>query len=903
MAFWEAAFGGSSGGQVRLRVQADVIAQEIGNNRSLVRYNAWIERVGSTSVYSGYTTYGNTNINGYNPGRSLGSYNFGTTARYNLAVNEDYWVYHDGAGNANPYFGANFNLDNSPYITSAATGGNMWLPSIPRYANISSWSLSSVTEKSMLVSVNVDRTSDLVDYSLNGGAWTRGYTGAFGSTSFTINNLVFNTAYNVKVRVRAQDSGLYTESGLKSATTSPVTITSLTVPSATDTTLELKAITSHTADQLQYRISPSATWITGFSGDFTTKQITITGLASNTTFTVESRVRHKDSQQYTPVVSTTGTTEYPTPLQPSNLDPSGGEGVGTLTPTLSWTYNATSTDFQSAYQVIVYRASDSVVMWDSTKTTGGISSVTVPGSTLAWNVQYQWKVKTWSGTDIEGTYSSLALFKTSEVPTVSITSPTALQSVTTDAPTVEWTYTDPESTAQASYTITVESISTTGLTTGELVYQDTQSGTAVSYTLPAGYLANGGRYIVKVSATDGDGVVGTSTVREFTVLYIGPPAPTVTVELSDDKLFTRVSAEPNNPVADSYEADYYRFYKREVGTTQWNYLGQVSNISSSIDTFDQITGWAASGVGSGPTIETTRRQGDSSVSFATSSSGTGTFVKTVSNVVDDSQKLRLWAYKAAGTPITSIEVRYGEDSTHYYSKTFLNVDLPDNTWTSLEWVINTGTAVGITDLSTIDYIAINLVGSAAITAGSLLLDDFRVVNKDSLFVLDYELANKKTYEYTASAVNLDQNLEGAYADATDPLLIRYSPFSNTFLIPIDAKSKSVVGFADVRSNGSLQDKTPTEYHHPIGSRYPIAYSSGVQQYKTGDMTIQFDSQCYGGDGYEGVEALLDIKNMKPIMLRTYWGSIYYISIDGNVSFDRIIDGGWSAGFTYTEVGA
>ncbi len=220
MGFWEAGFGGSFGGNYRLRVQADLLTQEEDNNRSLILYNAWFEKVGGGTAYNYATTYGNTNINGYNPGRSIGGYNFGsgTGQRYYLAQNEQYWIGHDSAGNSNPYFGANYNAANSPYITTSATGGNMGLPGLYRYAAPNAIYFTNVTDTSFQFRVVTNRVVDNIAVSLNGGGWIY-FEGATTDRTMTFDNLISDTIYSVHISLRRQSSGFWQEHGDWATTT------------------------------------------------------------------------------------------------------------------------------------------------------------------------------------------------------------------------------------------------------------------------------------------------------------------------------------------------------------------------------------------------------------------------------------------------------------------------------------------------------------------------------------------------------------------------------------------------------------------------------------------------------------------------------------------------------------
>ena len=74
--------------------------------------------------------------------------------------------------------------------------------------------MSSVDETSVKFTWNASKACDAMQYSLNGGSWIGGN---WPQTNIT--GLSANTQYSVKIRVKAQDSQLWTESGVKYVTT------------------------------------------------------------------------------------------------------------------------------------------------------------------------------------------------------------------------------------------------------------------------------------------------------------------------------------------------------------------------------------------------------------------------------------------------------------------------------------------------------------------------------------------------------------------------------------------------------------------------------------------------------------------------------------------------------------
>lgn len=233
MAFFESTMGGTLGGSFRIRMNIDVLGQEAGNNRSLIQYSAYLDRTSTSGgrIFNGFQTFGSTNINGYVPGRGPFTYDSTGVGRViTLANNEQYWIGHDGNGDANPFFRVDYDGGNGPYLTSGWVQGNVGMPHINRFTNIIGFGVSQVTDVSFVIDTAVDATANFLQVSLEDGVGWRDVTGAtFNNYSFKVGGpdgflgvqLPSNTGYNLRVRVRRADSGLWTESGTISTATLP----------------------------------------------------------------------------------------------------------------------------------------------------------------------------------------------------------------------------------------------------------------------------------------------------------------------------------------------------------------------------------------------------------------------------------------------------------------------------------------------------------------------------------------------------------------------------------------------------------------------------------------------------------------------------------------------------------
>ena len=96
-------------------------------------------------------------------------------------------------------------------ITASTT---VTLNSIDRSAPTVSCSVSGITANGFTISASSSATSDIWQYSLNGGtSWTQFSTTAGTSATVTLSSLSPNTTYSVRVRARKRTNQVYGESG------------------------------------------------------------------------------------------------------------------------------------------------------------------------------------------------------------------------------------------------------------------------------------------------------------------------------------------------------------------------------------------------------------------------------------------------------------------------------------------------------------------------------------------------------------------------------------------------------------------------------------------------------------------------------------------------------------------
>lgn len=589
---------------------------------------------------------------------------------------------------------------------------------------------------------------------------------------------------------------------------------------------------------------------------------------------------------------------YYAPTQPSGLDPSAGEILDTITPTLDWNFNSDSYgDDQTAYQVVVIRLSDSVTIYDSGKITSTATQHTIPGSTLSYGVNYQWKVRTYGQSDLVSSYSSLAVFKASLKPTVSIDSPANGGTVTGGAPAVSWTYNDSEATTQSAYLLELLNAAGTSIlyTTGIV------ASAVSSVNLPSGFLFNGISYQVRVTVYDGDGLASDPDTNAFTASFSSPASPTVTGS-ADDRGIVSLNISLNEPATDAWQADLINIYRKKNFSSDYILLKANMAVSSLVlDDANATTGWSNSGVATAVATDDAK-VGLNSLGLGASASGTASYSKTVDyDTIANYNRAEIWLFAADKTKFTSIRIKFGQDASNYYY-----FDVPASSFTNGSWIMGYSdfsalSVVGAPTQLSVDHISIQIIGAtAAITAGDIRFDQFRLIDSNYTYD-DYTAPTDADYIYAATAYNTEQSLESAKGDSSAISVAFSETRLNTYLVPIGAETDMVAAWMDGTKVPNWSDRTETKYYQPKGSSKPVAIVHGQQKYKEGSAELRFFDALFGGQGLEGIDALEAIKNNKPILLKTWWGRNYYISIDGDIDVQRKAGIGWIANFTFTEI--
>lgn len=269
-----------------LKLELTLIQQDLANNRSLVRLRQYAYSTSSTyEAYSASTT-GNSyyiKINGVNVVYGTKAMDFRNKATVELGSYEG-WVTHNDNGQLTISVNSAFDINGPSSLNDGSVASYNWvLTTIPRYLKITSFSASNITRNTYQLNYSVDKAADWLQYSINGGAWV--------DAASTILSGSANATYSVKIRLRATDSGLWTESGVITVVMVKTAVANTpSLSSKTCIKISLNWSSSQTSKEVQYKIG-SGGWVSaGTFGSETSGAFTIFGLSPGTTYTFYTRV-------------------------------------------------------------------------------------------------------------------------------------------------------------------------------------------------------------------------------------------------------------------------------------------------------------------------------------------------------------------------------------------------------------------------------------------------------------------------------------------------------------------------------------------------------------------------------------------------------------------------------------
>ena len=172
--------------QYVLRENCWLIGQEVGNNRSLIGFQLFIDKKSGTGRWGSEGANWQFYLNGgavWNESTGSYSYDFRNYSTLTLIGNGQAWVGHDAAGNC--YLSIQGNASFGQLGTAQVNSG-FWLPAIPR-ASTPSW--SGNFEAGTAKTINMNRASSgfthTVQYSFGNVGMTTIATGVTDSVSWT----------------------------------------------------------------------------------------------------------------------------------------------------------------------------------------------------------------------------------------------------------------------------------------------------------------------------------------------------------------------------------------------------------------------------------------------------------------------------------------------------------------------------------------------------------------------------------------------------------------------------------------------------------------------------------------------------------------------------------------------
>lgn len=383
-------------------------------------------------------------------------------------------------------------------------------------------SVSSKTASSITIAWSSNSICDYLWYSTNGGSSWSGIDITDGTSgNYTISGLSADTSYNIITRVRRKDSQYTRDSSALSVTTYGYPTVSQSLSSKTETTITMNWSSESIIDYLWYSTNGGSSWTGIDITDGKSGSYTISGLTANTSYSVVTSLRRKDSQLYKNSSTLSVTTyDYPHATNMPNF---------TIGNSLKVTiYNPLSRSVS-----VTFIAADS-----STKSGGTVSGTTIEGfNAAAWktflyasipsakNGTYQIKVTYGSvnRTNAGGTYT----INTSEcTPTIgSLTyqdTNSTTTNVTTDNQKIVQNLSTVRYTASSLSVKNSATISSVKIAVNGQTYNLTVSGSSATGGNAA--INSGSNVTATATITDSRGLTGTKSVTVSMLAWSLPSA-------------------------------------------------------------------------------------------------------------------------------------------------------------------------------------------------------------------------------------------------------------------------------------------------------------------------------------------------------------------------------------------
>lgn len=298
MALWEGAMGGSLGGQFRVRGEILTLSQDAANNRSLIRYTIFVDRITSGSrTWSGSSNTGWNRNQGYVTHWGAGSYDSTGAGRVKTIGIEDYWIYHDANGNLSLFTEGYWDALNSPYLTSGGFSGTTGITRLAKAPTGIAKSVDQITAADARLGAyqashgHGTSSANRNYYRLNNtGGWSQTADNSGTGWKYRTVSLTSNSMYGYFSR-HWNNNGDTADTSVSTFVTLPAACTAGTFDVLATTAQA--TISQNTGNgyysitrQYRYRIK-DGTW-----GDWTTlasTTLSLSGLLPNTTYEVQLR--------------------------------------------------------------------------------------------------------------------------------------------------------------------------------------------------------------------------------------------------------------------------------------------------------------------------------------------------------------------------------------------------------------------------------------------------------------------------------------------------------------------------------------------------------------------------------------------------------------------------------------
>lgn len=187
-------------------------------NYSNVTITMQIRRTDYAMIGHSSSAYWYINCNGTASGNHSLTFNWNNTpaGTWWTVGSYSFKIPHNSDGSKTISCTGGFYTGISPASFSAS--GSFTLTKIGRYANITTYALSDITQTSVRITWNADAACDSVAYMIEGKQWVY-----LSGLSFDVSGLDPGKNYKIKISVKRKDSQLWKDSAYKSFTTKPIT--------------------------------------------------------------------------------------------------------------------------------------------------------------------------------------------------------------------------------------------------------------------------------------------------------------------------------------------------------------------------------------------------------------------------------------------------------------------------------------------------------------------------------------------------------------------------------------------------------------------------------------------------------------------------------------------------------